>query len=330
MPFLLQTSDTSSILPQIFREDVEESIIGLFKENIWLLVLLIVAVTIIIIFLYSLITKLLNFLYSKIFKNSEYIEFGKLKIKNNLYRTKKNTADNSRMIDINSFVNMLDILLSNTIDNIIAKTMETTNSINNIEKEYINSCNNIFSAVYTDIGNDYYRGLINYACKKINMDLTKIHNTREYFFISDLVHDTRTTWLELSEEIVNRNGFVEILSDISKADQYIEELNGCIFRTTDMHKLESTELDKVEIDEILNNVNKKFKEKMENMFKRLGNLKVMMLEKKRIKMEYIDTNIKTSVNDVIKEVEQKFLDDNIPQIDNKNNNNTNDKNSSKQ
>jgi hypothetical protein len=36
-----------------------------------------------------------------------------------------------------------------------------------------------------------------------------------------------------------------------------------------------------------------------------------MLDKKKAKLEYIDTNIKTSVSDVIKEVEQKFLSDAI-------------------
>jgi hypothetical protein len=151
------------------------------------------------------------------------------------------------------------------------------------------------------------------------MELSKIHSTREYFFITDLVHDAQTAWLELSKEIVSRNGFVEILSDISKADQYIDELNGCIFRTIDIHKLESTELDKTEMDEILENINKKFKSKLENMFMRLGKLKVAMLDKKKAKLEYIDTNIKTSVSDVIREVEQKFLTDTVGNLQNQQN-----------
>lgn len=294
---------------EALQDDVQISIVNLFKDHIGVLILAILAIVVIVLILYSAISKIVDLIGNKIFKNNEYIEFGKLRIKN---KTKEGKMlNNTRLIDINSFINMLDILLTNTIDNAISKTIETTNSINNIEKDYVNSCSNIFRAVYTDIGNAYYHGLINYACKKINMDLSKIHNTREYFFIADLVHDTQNTWLELSKEIINRNGFIEILQDITKADQYIDELDGCIFRTIDVHKLESTELDKAEIDEILNDINKKFKNKLENMFVRLGKLKTSMIEKKRIKVEYIETDIKNSVSDVIKEVEQKFLLDNI-------------------
>lgn len=307
--FLTAGYPSNPNISEAISEDVQTSVVNLFKEHIGVLILMIIAIVFIVLLLYSAISKITDLIGNKIFKNNEYIEFGKLKIKN---KTKDGKViNNTRMIDINSFVNMLDILLTNTIDNAISKTIETTNSINVIEKDYVDSCGNIFRSIYTDIGNDYYHSLINYACNKINMDLSKIHSTREYFFITDLVHDTQIAWLELSKEIVSRNGFVEILSDISKADQYIEELNGCIFRTFDIHKLESTELDKAEMDEILENINKKFKSKLENMFMRLGKLKVAMLDKKKAKLEYIDTNIKTSVSDVIKEVEQKFLSDAI-------------------
>ena len=302
-------------ISEAISEDLQVSVVNLFKEHIGVLILIIIAIIFIAILLYSMISKLADLIGNKIFKNNEYIEFGKLKIKN---KTKDGKIiNNTRMIDINSFVNMLDILLTNTIDNAISKTIETTNSINAIEKDYVDSCGNIFRSIYTDIGNDYYQSLINYACDKIHMELSKIHSTREYFFITDLVHDAQTAWLDLSREIISRNGFVEILSDISKADQYIDELNGCIFRTIDIHKLESTELDKAEMDEILENINKKFKSKLENMFMRLGKLKVAMLDKKKAKFEYIDTNIKSSVSDVIKEVELKFLTDTINNIQKK-------------
>ena len=307
--FLTAGYPSNDAISEAITEDLQTSVINLFKEHIGILILMIIAVVVVVLLLYSTISKLADLIGNKIFKDNEYIEFGKLKIKN---KTKDGKViNNTRMIDINSFVNMLDILLTNTIDNAISKTIETTNSINAIEKDYVDSCGNIFRSIYTDIGNDYYHSLINYACNKIHMELSKIHSTREYFFITDLVHDAQTAWLELSKEIVSRNGFVEILSDISKADQYIDELNGCIFRTIDIHKLESTELDKTEMDEILENINKKFKSKLENMFMRLGKLKVAMLDKKKAKLEYIDTNIKTSVSDVIREVEQKFLTDTV-------------------
>ena len=315
-PTILTASyPTSSNVSETISEDLQVSVVNLFKEHIGVLILIIIAIIFIVILLYSVISKLTDLIGNKIFKNNEYIEFGKLKIKN---KTKDGKfINNTRMIDINSFVNMLDILLTNTIDNAISKTIETTNSINAIEKDYVDSCGNIFRSIYTDIGNDYYQSLINYACDKIHMELSKIHSTREYFFITDLVHDAQTAWLDLSKEIISRNGFVEILSDISKADQYIDELNGCIFRTIDIHKLESTELDKAEMDEILENINKKFKSKLENMFMRLGKLKVAMLDKKKAKFEYIDTNIKSSVSDVIREVELKFLTDTINNIQKK-------------
>ncbi len=325
LPLFLTTNyPPNKAISEAISEDVQSSVISLFKEHIGVLILAIVSIVFVVLLLYSTVAKITDLIGNKIFKNNEYIEFGKLKIKN---KTKDGKIiNNTRMIDITSFVNMLDILLTNTIDNAISKTIATTNSINVIEKDYVDSCGNIFRNIYTDIGNDYYHSLINYACNKIHMDLAKIHSTREYFFITDLVHDTQEAWLELSKEIISRNGFDEILSDISKADQYIDELNGCIFRTFDIHKLESTELNKSEMDEILENINKKAKSKLENMFLRLGKLKVSMLEKKKAKMEYIDNNIKTSVSDIIREVEQKFLSNNSedmnehPLLEDKNNN----------
>lgn len=305
----LQAATPTVAASEALKENLQTSIISLIRDHIGVFIFAIIAIIFIVLILYSALSKLVDLIGNKIFKNNEYIEFGKLKIRN---RTKEGKViNNTRMIDINSFVNMLDILLTNTIDNAISKTIETTNAINSIEKDYVDNCGNIFRSVYTNIGNDYYHVLIDYACSKIKMDLSKIHNTREYFFISDLVHDTQTVWLDLSRDIISRNGFVEILSDISKADQYIDELNGCIFRTIDVHKLESTELDKTEIDALLNSVNAKFKTQLENMFIRLGKLKSAMLDKKKAKVEYIDNNIKTSVSDVIREVEQKFLTDAI-------------------
>lgn len=283
------------------------TIVNLFKDNLPLLIGVLIVIIIVVINVNKLLSNLFKFLYNHIFKNSEYIEFGKLKIKNRFKPTEQNLSQKQRMIDISSFVNMIDVLLSNEIENVITKTIEITNAIHSIEDNFNNNINNIFCTNFATIRNMYHTEFIKYICDKTKFAIDKIHSTREYFFIDELLNETEKTWIETSKDITERNGFVDISQTPAKAKTYIDELNDCITRAIDIRKLECTVLTKDDIDIIVRDVSTNCYQILEKMFVRIGNLKKVMLEKRAQKIKVIETDVKTSVSRVITDVENKFL-----------------------
>lgn len=283
------------------------TIVNLFKDNLPLLIGVLIIIIIVVINVNKLLNNLFKFLYNQIFKNSEYIEFGKLKIKNRFKPTEQNLSQKQRMIDISSFVNMIDVLLSNEIENVITKTIEITNAIHSIEDNFNNNINTIFCTNFATIRNMYHTEFIKYICDKTKFAIDKIHSTREYFFIDELLNETEKTWIETSKDITERNGFVDISQTPAKAKTYIDELNDCITRVIDIRKLECTVLTKDDIDIIVRDVSTNCYQILEKMFVRIGNLKKVMLEKRAQKIKVIETDVKTSVSRVITDVENKFL-----------------------
>lgn len=283
------------------------TIVNLFKDNLPLLIGVLIVIIIVVINVNKLLSNLFKFLYNHIFKNSEYIEFGKLKIKNRFKPTEQNPSQKQRLIDISSFVNMIDVLLSNEIENVITKTIEITNAIHSIEDNFNNNINTIFCTNFATIRNMYHTEFIKYICDKTKFAIDKIHSTREYFFIDELLNETEKTWIETSKDITERNGFVDISQTPAKAKTYIDELNDCITRAIDIRKLECTVLTKDDIDIIVRDVSTNCYQILEKMFVRIGNLKKVMLEKRAQKIKVIETDVKTSVSRVITDVENKFL-----------------------
>ena len=283
------------------------TIVNLFKDNLPLLIGVLIVIIVVVINVNKLLNNLFKFLYNHIFKNSEYIEFGKLKIKNRFKPTEQNLSQKQRMIDISSFVNMIDVLLSNEIENVITKTIEITNAIHSIEDNFNNNINTIFCTNFATIRNMYHTEFIKYICDKTKFAIDKIHSTREYFFIDELLNETEKTWIETSKDITERNGFVDISQTPAKAKTYIDELNDCITRAIDIRKLECTVLTKDDIDIIVRDVSTNCYQILEKMFVRIGNLKKVMLEKRAQKIKVIETDVKTSVSRVITDVENKFL-----------------------
>lgn len=283
------------------------TIVNLFKDNLPLLIGVLIVIIIVVINVNKLLSNLFKFLYNHIFKNSEYIEFGKLKIKNRFKPTEQNPSQKQRLIDISSFVNMIDVLLSNEIENVITKTIEITNAIHSIEDNFNNNINTIFCTNFATIRNMYHTEFIKYICDKTKFAIDKIHSTREYFFIDELLNETEKTWIETSKDITERNGFVDISQTPAKAKTYIDELNDCITRAIDIRKLECTVLTKDDIDIIVRDVSTNCYQILEKMFVRIGNLKKVMLEKRAQKIRVIETDVKTSVSRVITDVENKFL-----------------------
>ena len=298
------TTSTTTILDNV---TLVTTIVNLFKDNLPLLIGVLIVIIVVVINVNKLLNNLFKFLYNHIFKNSEYIEFGKLKIKNRFKPIEQNPSQKQRMIDISSFVNMIDVLLSNEIENVITKTIEITNAIHSIEDNFNNNINTIFCTNFATIRNMYHTEFIKYICDKTKFAIDKIHSTREYFFIDELLNETEKTWIETSKDITERNGFVDISQTPAKAKTYIDELNDCITRAIDIRKLECTVLTKDDIDIIVRDVSTNCYQILEKMFVRIGNLKKVMLEKRAQKIKVIETDVKTSVSRVITDVENKFL-----------------------
>lgn len=280
---------------------------NLFKDNLPLVIGTLIFIIIIVVNINALVSKLFKFLYDQVFKNSEYIEFGKFKIKNRFKQNDVNKQQTPRMIDISSFVNMIDVLLSNEIENVITKTIEITNSIHSIEDNFNNNIDTIFRTNFATIRNMYHTEFIKYICDKTKFAIDKIHSTREYFFIDELLNETEKTWIETSKDITERNGFIDISQTPAKAKTYIDELNDCITRAIDIRKLECTVLTKEDIDNIVRDISTNCYQMLEKMFVRIGNLKKVMMDKRSQKIRVIETDVKTSVNRVITDVEHKFL-----------------------
>lgn len=290
--------------------DIILTMVDILKDNGWIIIGILIVAVVIIINLNKLITSIFSFLYNRIFKDSEYIEFGKLKIKNK----NKIQQISPRIIDQKTFVNMIDVLLSNEIENIITKTIEITNSIHIIERNFETNVTNIFKTNFAAIRNIYHKEFIKYICDKTKFAIDRIHTTREYFFIDELLNETERNWLETSQDITTRNGFIDISQNPSKAKSYIDELNDCITRSINMRRLECTVLTMEDLNKIINEVSTDVYSDLEQMFVRIGNLKRIMLEKRNEKMDKINTDIKGSVSQVIADVENKFINGNVTTV----------------
>ena len=90
---------------------------------------------------------------------------------------------------------------------------------------------NIFGTNFTDKRNIYHRELTKYICDKINFLIDRIHITRDSSFIDKLINEIEWKWLEASQDITTRKGFIDISQNPSKAINYIDEKNDCIARS---------------------------------------------------------------------------------------------------
>lgn len=282
------------------------------KNNIPLLVVL---CTTILIALYMIMGFLLT-IFKKIsthFENVETFEFGKLKIRNKYYKPKtnddtKNITSILNGLNPSRFLSLLDLIISNKLTTVSQKIVESIMAINSIENVYQRDCDTIFRTTFSAITNDYHEELITYACKVTGFSVDRINRTREYFFISDMITNLKNLWLVKSNEIIERNGFVDILNDRHKADVYINELTECFSQAFNLRQLEVTELKKSEIDDIINDINKNDLNNFYNMFIRLGELKKQMLEKREKRMSAINKCVIESVGELIEDVSSKILD----------------------
>ena len=258
---------------------------------------------VIIIFLFlTLIVKL----FEKLLSKTEYIKLGFLTFKN-----KKNinneTKINTHEVDINIFIKILDVIMSAELEKFSSEIITATKDIRKIEDTYDDQAHNIFNKILNSVKTEYHDRLLVVAMNTTGFDLIKIKNSREYFFILDLLRDFEIDWLKCSKEITRRNGFIEFLNDKNKSKDYIEELQECIFQCIDSRKLDMTEIKRDELEESLKTVNVEMYSSLEKMFTNLANLKKLMLLKREAKLKYIDDTVKNSATNIIMMIKTRIL-----------------------
>lgn len=250
----------------------------------------------------SLITKV----FEKLLSKSEYIKLGFFKIQNK--KDQNQSQVNNHEVDMNVFIRILDVIMTAELEKFASEVITATKDIRKIEDTYDDQAHNIFNKTLNNIKTEYHDRLLVVAMNTTGFDLLKIKNTREYFFILDLLRDFEIDWIKCSKEITRRNGFVEFLNDKNKSRDYIEELQECIFQCIDSRKLDMTEIKRDDIETSLKDVNNEMYSSLEKMFTNLANLKKSMLLKREAKLKYIDDTINSSATDIITTVKTKVID----------------------
>ncbi len=259
---------------------------------------LILVVVIIIIILF-LLYKTFSFISAKV----EDIKIGSfsMKLKKGETVTPKKESINN-IIDLNSIFNLFEIMTNAEVKIIINDTVLLMKDIHSIEDEYDKDVKYIFEKTFSMIESDLHDKLVSLACKITGFDLINIKNTREYFFICDLLNEYNKVWMKDAKDITRRNGFVEFLTDRTKSEPYIMELSNAINQCIDMGKLESTDISKSDIDGIISESYKDYHSTLENMFFNLATLKSKMLKKREDKMNHIEGNIDGTSKKIIEEM----------------------------
>lgn len=258
---------------------------------------------VIIIFLFlTLIVKL----FEKLLSKTEYIKLGFLTFKNKK-NTNNETKINNHEVDINIFIKILDVIMSAELEKFSSEIITATKDIRKIEDTYDDQAHNIFNKILNSVKTEYHDRLLVVAMNTTGFDLIRIKNSREYFFILDLLRDFEIDWLKCSKEITRRNGFIEFLNDKNKSKDYIEELQECIFQCIDSRKLDMTEIKRDELEESLKTVNVEMYSSLEKMFTNLANLKKLMLLKREAKLKYIDDTVKNSATNIIMMIKTRIL-----------------------
>ena len=248
----------------------------------------------------SIIIKLLSLL----FRNVDSIKFGKFDLK---LRKLKKDSPQPKEIDFSQLLKNFELITRMELKYVVSEIISATNDIHIIETEYDKSVKTVFEKNFSILERDLHDKFVQLACEVTKFDLINIKNTREYFFILDLLSEYQIIWMNNAKDITRRNGFVDFLNDKSKAETYINELIESINQCIDMGKLESTVLPKSRIDEIIKESYKKYYMSLEKMFLSLASMKEKMLQKRKDKFEYIDNSVVSISEKIIHEIKENVL-----------------------
>lgn len=297
----LQTSTSNSINSEAINQ--VQAIVNAMASDAFPKAFGFLCLIMIIIFLFlTLVAKI----FEKLLSKSEYIKLGFLTFKNKK-DTNNETKINNHEVDINIFIQILDVIMTAELEKFSSEIITATKDIRKIEDTYDDQAHNIFNKILNTIKTEYHDRLLVVAMNTTGFDLLRIKNSREYFFILDLLRDFEIDWLKCSKEITRRNGFVEFLNDKNKSKDYIEELQECIFQCIDSRKLDMTEIKRDELEESLKTVNVEMYNSLEKMFTNLANLKKSMLSKREAKLKYIDDTVKNSATNIIVTIKTRIL-----------------------
>lgn len=227
--------------------------------------------------------------------------------KNNKHKHYKIPIARGTSISVNTFLNILDLVLSSELHSIISHCIAASDELNKIGLRYDLQCESIFNRMFLNLKNEYYIGMMNIAMKTLNLDHERIKCTREYFFICDLLFDFEERWKKTAKEITRRNGFVEFKTDISRSKNYINELENCAFQCIDIEKLDLTDLKKEDIDNCIKQINETQTGKLQLMFTELAELKIQMFSKRNYQLQVIDDLTSKSTDFILNELMEKFL-----------------------
>ena len=227
--------------------------------------------------------------------------------KNNKHKHYKIPIARGTSISVNTFLNILDLVLSSELHSIISHCIAASDELNKIGLRYDLQCESIFNRMFLNLKNEYYIGMMNIAMKTLNLDHERIKCTREYFFICDLLFDFEERWKKTAKEITRRNGFVEFKTDISRSKNYINELENCAIQCIDIEKLDLTDLKKEDIDNCIKQINETQTGKLQLMFTELAELKIQMFSKRNYQLQVIDDLTSKSTDFILNELMEKFL-----------------------
>ena len=227
--------------------------------------------------------------------------------KNNKHKHYKIPIAHGISISVNTFLNILDLVLSSELHSIISHCIAASDELNKIGLRYDLQCESLFNRMFPNLKNEYYIGMMNTAMKTLNLDHERIKCTREYFFICDLLFDFEERWKKTAKEITRRNGFVEFKTDISRSKNYVNELENCAFQCIDIEKLDLTDLKKEDIDNCIKQINETQTGKLQLMFTELAQLKIQMFSKRNYQLQVIDDLTSKSTDFILNELMEKFL-----------------------
>ena len=174
-------------------------------------------VVIIFLFLSSIVK-----IFEKLLSKTEYIKLGFLTFKNKNHINDE-TKINNHEVDINIFIQILDVIMTAELEKFSSEIITSTKDIRKIEDTYDDQAHNIFNKTLNTVKTEYHDRLLVIAMNTTGFDLLRIKNSREYFFILDLLRDFEIDWLKCSKEITRRNGFIEFLNDKNKSKDNIKE-----------------------------------------------------------------------------------------------------------
>lgn len=311
-PLLLQTPTDSPAINQI-QSVVNTMASDAFPRIFLYLCLVIVVIIIVIMLIFKIFEKLLS--------KTEYIKLGFLTFKNKKEQNTQTTQIDKHEVDINFFIRILDVIMNTELAKFSTDIITATKDIRKIEDTYDDQSHNIFSKILNNIKTEYHDRLLVVAIDVTGFDLVRIKNTREYFFILDLLRDFEIEWLKDSKEITRRNGFVEFLNDKHRSKDYIEELQESIFQCVDSKKLDMTDIKRCDLERALKTANEEMYCSLEKMFTTLASLKKTMLLKREAKLNYIDDVVKNSATNIITTITTKIVKNihvsNITSLNNK-------------